>query len=146
MRSLRGAHLPFSGGRTRPERNSRRGPGVPRLGGRGRTAPRNPPPQCPDATTRRPMTTGTTPESDPGGPGTDLVPVEQEDLGELVGRIVSEAGADPKRRAGLVARLARALAGSARAAGVTSAAGGRWLAATFAEDRSEERRVGQERR
>ncbi|MFW5419212.1 hypothetical protein J0910_21575 [Nocardiopsis sp. CNT-189] len=80
------------------------------------------------------MSTGAPPESEQDGPGTDLVPAGREDLGDLVGRIVSEEGDDPKRRAGLVARLAKALAGSARAAGVKSAAGGRWLADTFAEE------------
>ncbi|WP_082127008.1 hypothetical protein [Allosalinactinospora lopnorensis] len=56
------------------------------------------------------------------------------DVGKLVGRIVSDDGGDPRRSAQLLGRLARALAGSARAAGVKGAAGGRWLTDLFADE------------
>ncbi|MDA2813469.1 hypothetical protein O4J56_22680 [Nocardiopsis sp. RSe5-2] len=68
------------------------------------------------------------------GPGTELVPAGREDAGELVGAIIADDGADPRRRAGLIARLARALGQGARAAGVRGAAGGRWLADVFADE------------
>ncbi|WP_017540575.1 hypothetical protein [Nocardiopsis halophila] len=76
-----------------------------------------------------------TPDSEPDGrPGADLVPAGREDVGELVGAIVADDGADPRRRAGLIARLARALSQGARAAGVRGAAGGRWLTDVFADE------------
>ncbi len=69
-------------------------------------------------------------------PGTDLEPAAgaSDDIGALVGRIVADDGTDAKRRAGLLGRLARAVAASARSAGVRSAAGGRWLTDLFATE------------
>ncbi|MFC4564786.1 hypothetical protein ACFO4E_23245 [Nocardiopsis mangrovi] len=71
-------------------------------------------------------------------PGTDPVPAGGEaasdDVGELVGRIIGDEGADPRVRAGLLGRLTRALAAGARSAGVRGAAGGRWLTELFADD------------
>ncbi|MFC3997764.1 hypothetical protein ACFOVU_17655 [Nocardiopsis sediminis] len=71
-------------------------------------------------------------------PGTELVPAGgdavHEDVGELVGRIIGDEGADPRSRAGLLGRLARALADGARSAGVKGAATGRWITDTFAND------------
>ncbi|MDA8371696.1 MAG: hypothetical protein M0026_17780 [Nocardiopsaceae bacterium] len=63
-----------------------------------------------------------------------MVPAGTEDMGELVGRIITDDGTDPKRRAGLLGRLARALATSARAAGGKGAAGGRWITDVFAHE------------
>nr|WP_218902087.1 hypothetical protein [Streptomonospora nanhaiensis] len=52
----------------------------------------------------------------------------------MVGRILGEEGADPKRRAGLIGRLARALAGSARAARSSGVATGKWVTDLFANE------------
>ncbi|MDA0567095.1 hypothetical protein LG943_22650 [Streptomonospora sp. S1-112] len=52
----------------------------------------------------------------------------------MVGRILGEEGADPKRRAGLIGRLARALAGSARSARDGGVATGKWVTDLFAND------------
>ncbi|MEV5572787.1 hypothetical protein AB0L06_22300 [Spirillospora sp. NPDC052269] len=69
----------------------------------------------------------TTPGGTPGpdGPGTDR------EIGELVGRLAADEGMDRETRGRLLARLARLLAGSARAAGATGVARGRWLADLF---------------
>nr|WP_255430213.1 hypothetical protein [Streptomonospora sp. PA3] len=52
----------------------------------------------------------------------------------MVGRILDEGSADSKRRAGLIGRLAAALAGRARSARAGGAARGRWLADLFANE------------
>ncbi|MBB6171230.1 hypothetical protein HNR23_001290 [Nocardiopsis mwathae] len=57
-----------------------------------------------------------------------------EGVAELVGTIVADGGTDPRHRAGHIARLARALADSARTAGVASAATGRWITDVFADE------------
>ncbi|MBB4932202.1 hypothetical protein F4561_003022 [Lipingzhangella halophila] len=53
-----------------------------------------------------------------------------QDVGELVGRIVDDGGNNAK----LLARLTRAMARSARAAGVKGVAGGRWLTDLFTDE------------
>ncbi|GAB3499627.1 hypothetical protein [Nocardiopsis coralliicola] len=66
-------------------------------------------------------------------PGTELVPVG-DDIGALVGRAAADDGTDARTRAGLIGRAAAALARSARAAGLRSAAGGRWLTDVFVDE------------
>ncbi|GAA1988181.1 hypothetical protein GCM10009799_12290 [Nocardiopsis rhodophaea] len=65
---------------------------------------------------------------------TTPVPAENDDVGALVGRIITDDGTDPKRKAGLLGRLARALSDGARRAGVKGTAGGRWITEVFADD------------
>ncbi|ASU84489.1 hypothetical protein CDO52_18265 [Nocardiopsis gilva YIM 90087] len=62
------------------------------------------------------------------------VPTENDDVGALVGRIITDDGTDPQRRAGLLGRLTRALADGARTAGVKGTATGRWITEVFTDD------------
>ncbi|GAA4957962.1 hypothetical protein GCM10023224_49880 [Streptomonospora halophila] len=67
-------------------------------------------------------------------PGTEVAAVAEDDIGVLVGELLDEEGADPRRRAGLLGRLAAALTARARSARAGGAASGRWLADVFANE------------
>ncbi|MBC6458801.1 hypothetical protein [Actinomadura sp. HBU206391] len=54
------------------------------------------------------------------------------EIGELIGRLSSDEDMDKETRGRLLGRLARLLSASARRAGVTGIAGGRWLGDVFA--------------
>lgn len=63
-----------------------------------------------------------------GGPEAGL----DAEIGELVGRLSGDEDLDRETRGRLLGRLARLLSTSARRAGVTGLAGGRWLSDVFA--------------
>ncbi|PRX92434.1 hypothetical protein [Allonocardiopsis opalescens] len=62
----------------------------------------------------------------------EVVPAEE--VGELVQRLTETEGDSTATRGRLIARLAKALATSARGAGARSLAGGRWLTEVFANE------------
>lgn len=68
------------------------------------------------------------------GPGTELVLAGPAEVGELVTRLVTDGETGAEERVRLLGRLSAALAGSARAAGARSLAGGRWLTDLFANE------------
>ncbi|MFC4912743.1 hypothetical protein [Actinomadura gamaensis] len=121
-----------------------------RNGENHRSAPGGTPDTASDATpgagAPRPGTSGSGDDATPGGtPGTasDATPGAAPDpaagpgtdreIGELVGRLAADDDElDRETRGRLLARLARLLSASARAAGATGVARGRWLADLFA--------------
>lgn len=70
-------------------------------------------------------------DNDPDG---DATPPADEDVGVLVGRIISDDRRDTRQHSRLLSRLVRTLGSGARNAGVRGVASGRWLTETFTDD------------
>jgi hypothetical protein len=65
--------------------------------------------------------------------GGDQSPAVNAEIGDLIGRLSADEGLDRDTRGRLLVRLARLLGASARKAGATGLAGGRWMGEVFAE-------------
>jgi hypothetical protein len=65
--------------------------------------------------------------------GEGQIPAVNEEIGDLIGRLSADEGLDRDTRGRLLARLARLLGASARKAGATGLAGGRWMSDVFSE-------------